>query len=269
MPTMAKHTTIWHPLKTTPLSLLYYALLLHTLLSLLYYALLHIYTTLLYILCITPHTTLLSPLLPHHPNSHYAVNSIICICIIMVLTLTIYQDLTLLLQLHLHLHLHHCWTKRLLGLHIVDAGVACTCRVMLLICRVYGIDTIMLLLLLCCCWLIVVYCTPNPPPPPPIITIQLQHGSGLWEVGWGVIWITPLQSNFDFYPKKTWYKFGMFCIDGSMLQVGWYCVWHYLEYCAVDPLDVGFLCQFLRRNVEIEDVFCRHEAEAIRNSTWA
>ena len=225
------------------------------------------HTNLLNTLCITLHITLLSllfyalhpPSLPHHPNSHYAVNSII----IMILTLTIYQDLTLLL------HLHHCWAEILLGLDIVDAGVACTCRVMLLICRVYGIDTIMLLLLLCCCWLIVVYCTPNPPPPPPIITIQLQHGSGLWEVGWGVIWIISLRWIFDFYHWKAWYKFGMFCIDGSMLQVGWYCVLYYLAYCAVNPLDVGFLCQFLRRNVEIEDVFCRHEAEAIRNSTWA
>ena len=89
------------------------------------------HTTLPTILCITPHTTLINILcipLPHHPNSHYAVNSIICICIIMILTLTMYQHLTLLL----HLHLHHCWAQILLGLDIVDAGVACTCRVMLL-----------------------------------------------------------------------------------------------------------------------------------------
>ena len=71
MPTMAKHTTIWHPLKTTPLSLLYYALLLHTLLSLLYYALFHIYTTLPTILCITPHIHY-SPLYIMHYSTHYS-----------------------------------------------------------------------------------------------------------------------------------------------------------------------------------------------------
>ena len=239
----------------------------HTLLSLLYYALLHTYTTLLYMLCITPHTT-------HLLN--------ICICTPFASPPPQLPLCSKLYHLHLHLHHHHHDPNSnnlpkldsVLAFAFASLMLASTCRFMLLVCRVdWYYHVVVVVVLLCCCWLIVVYCTPipipNPPPPPPIITIQLQHGSGLWEVGWGVIWITPLQSNFDFYHWKTWFKFGRHSRSGSMLQVGWYCFGIIWMIALLNPLDVGFLCQFLRTCLEIEGAFCWHEAEAIRNSTWA
>ena len=151
-----------HP-HITLLSLIHNALL-YTLLSLLFYA--------------SPFASL-----PHHPNSHYAVNSSI--------------PYALLPSLHLPLQLSLCKLYHHLCLHLHPAEPCyCCCCVIVVV----------LLLLCCCCicifilppvgWLIVVYSIRSHSKPSSFllqIILSNCNTEEVREVGSGMIWIIPLQ----------------------------------------------------------------------------
>ena len=77
----------------------------------------------------------------------------------------------------------------------------------------------------CCCMLMVDCCVFPLYSKPSSFLLQVLssnfclHGSGLREVGWGVIWNPSSQSNFVFAYRKVWEKFGRHSFNGSWFQV--------------------------------------------------